>query len=170
MKHFCTKNGQDVVRPALSFEIKELEYLTGEKAHVYSVALEGDDKTLLEHFFDENSEFRSDLKKIVNKLFVMAHDTGCRKCFFKEGEGSLGDGMVALQDTGRLRLYGVYFHDAVILLGSGGYKPLGVKAYEDYPPLNEKAQLMKGIAKAINEMIKRKELMINEDGTLEVLV
>ena len=29
---------------------------------------------------------------------------------------------------------------------------------------------MEGIAKAINEMIKRRELTVNEDGTLEVLV
>lgn len=84
-------------------------------------------------------------------------------------EKALGPmGMVALQDTGHLRLYGIYFHDAVILLGSGGHKPPGVIAYEDHPPLNAKAQQMKAIAKEIYRMITDKELKVHEDGTLEV--
>lgn len=77
--------------------------------------------------------------------------------------------MVALDNTGRLRLYGIYFHDAVILFGSGGYKPPGVSAYENYPPLNAKAQQMRTIAREINRMIREKELKINEDGTIEYI-
>ena len=92
----------------MNFEIKEIKNLTGAKAHVYSVILEGDESTLLEQFFNENSENKKDLKKVLNKILIMAQDTGCRKSFFKEGEGAWGDGVISLQDTGRLRLYGIF--------------------------------------------------------------
>ena len=153
----------------MKFEIREVKELTGAKARVYSVILDGEDETLLEQFFDENIKYEKDLNKVLHRIHVMAHDTGCRKSFFKEGEGAWADGMVAMQGTGHLRLYGIYFHDAVILFGSGGHKPPGVAAYEDYPPLNAKAQQMKTIAKEIYRMITEKELKIHEDGTLEIL-
>ena len=152
----------------MNFEIREMKNLTGAKAHVYSVILDGEESTLLEQFFNENVEHIDDLKKVLYKIHVMAQDTGCRKSYFKEGEGAWADGMVALQGTGHLRLYGIYFHNAVILFGSGGHKPPGVIAYEDHPPLNAKAQQMKAIAKEIFRMISEKELKVHEDGTLEV--
>lgn len=152
----------------MDFEIREMKNFTGAKARVYSVILDGEKNTLLEQFFDENVEYIDDLKKVLYKIHVMAHDTGCRKSYFKEGEGAWADGMVALQGTGHLRLYGIYFHDAVILFGSGGHKPPGVAAYEDYPPLNAKAQQMRTIAKEIYRMITEKVLKVHEDGTLEV--
>lgn len=153
----------------MKFDFREVKELSGAKARVYSVILDGEDETLLEQFFDENIKYEKDLNKVLHRINVMAHDTGCRKSFFKEGEGAWADGMVAMQGTGHLRLYGIYFHDAVILFGSGGHKPPGVAAYEDYPPLNAKAQQMKTIAKEINRMIKEKELKIHEDGTLDTI-
>lgn len=152
----------------MEFDITEVKNLSGPRAHVYSVILGGDKNTLLEQFFDENKNRLQDLKKVVHKISVMANNAGCLKNFFKEGEGALGDGMVALKGTGQLRLYGIYFHDSVILFGSGGHKPPGIEAYQDYPPLNAKAQLMREIAKEINKMIKEKELKVNKDGTLEM--
>lgn len=152
----------------MSLDITEIKDLTGAKARVYSVILDGEEKTLLEQFFEENAEYKKEIKKILYWIHVMAHDTGCRRNYFKEGEGMWADGMVALKCTGCLRLYGIYFHDAVILLGSGGYKPPGSVAYEDYPPLNAKAQQMKKVAEEINRMISKKELKVHEDGTLEV--
>lgn len=151
----------------MDFKITEIDSLTGAKAHVYSVIMEGEDESLLEQFFNENAKYKKDLLKVINKIHVMSHDTGCRKSFFKEGEGDWADGMVAIKSTGRLRLYGIYFHDAVILFGSGGYKPANIKAYEDYPPLNEKAQQMKEIAKEIYRRITHGELKVYNDGTLE---
>ena len=167
-KNCIFANCEEKQSNCMNLEIIEIGDMTGARAHVYSVILEGEEKTLLEQFFEENKEHSKDLKKILRKIHVMAHDVGCLKSFFKEGEGSWADGMVALNGTGRLRLYAIYFHDAVILLGTGGYKPPGVAAYQDYPPLNEKAQKMKEVAKEIYRMIISKELKINEDGTLEV--
>ena len=152
----------------MDFDLKEIESLSGAKAHVYSVVFPGNSKSLLEQFFDDNKAYTSDLKKVRNKILVMSQSTGCRRSFFKEGEGAWADGVVAIRNTGQLRLYGIYFHDAVILFGSGGYKPPGIAAYQDYQPLNEKAQQMKAIAKEIYNMIKNGDLVINEDGTIEV--
>ena len=152
----------------MNFEIVEIEQLTGEKAHVYSVILEGEDIPLLNQFFNENA-FHKDIRKVYDKIQVMANDTGFREQFLKIGEGALGDGVFAINYTGTLRLYGIRFHDAVVLFGSGGYKPPEAISYEDYPPLHAKAEQIKQIAKEIYQMILDKELVIKEDGTLEVV-
>ncbi len=152
--------------PEMRFELKEIEGFPGEEAHVYSVVMEGDTTSLLEQFFDENGKYKKDIRKIRSKILTMTLYEGCRKEFFKEGEGKWGDGVVALKYSGRLRLYGIYFNRSVILFGSGGYKPPSVRAYQDYPPLNEKAQQMREIAKIIYNRIKDGELKFNHDGTL----
>ena len=38
----------------MSFQIKEMDSLSGTKAHIYSVLFDGDDDTLIEQFFNEN--------------------------------------------------------------------------------------------------------------------
>ena len=67
----------------MNFEIREMKNMTGAKAHVYSVILDGEESTLLEQFFNENVEHIDDLKKVLYKIHVMAQDTGCRKSYFK---------------------------------------------------------------------------------------
>ena len=148
------------------FKIVEMEDFSGEKAKIYSVILDGDEETLLEQFMEENIQYRYDLLKIVRKIREMADSTGCRRFFFKEGEGRLGDGMVALNYTGLLRLYGIYFNNTVVLLGSGGLKPPGVRSWQESPELRPKGEQMEEIAAEINRKIKEKELKILPDGTL----
>ncbi|HRF85362.1 MAG TPA: hypothetical protein PLN34_02220 [Alloprevotella sp.] len=150
----------------MEFELKEIDQLSGPKAHIYSVIPDGEDATLLEQFFEENAAHKDDLNKIIHKLLTMANDTGCRKTFFKEGEGNWADGVVALKGTGLLRLYGIYFNDSVVLFGSGGYKSPETRAYQEDPLLNSKAQKMKDIAKEINRLILNRELIIGTDGNL----
>lgn len=72
----------------MNFEIIEMKNLTGAKARVYSVILDGEENTLLEQFFNENIEYKDDLKKVLYKIQTMAQDTGCRKSYFKIGEGA----------------------------------------------------------------------------------
>lgn len=148
------------------FEIWELEDLSGDKAKIYSVILDGDDKTLLEHFIDENQIYRKDLKKVLNIIKNMANETGCKKEFFKEYEGKLGDGVVALNYTGLLRLYGIYFNNSVILFGSGGLKPPEVISWQQSPDLRPKVEKLEKIAAEIYKMITNKELKIMPDGSL----
>jgi|WetSurMetagenome_2_1015567.scaffolds.fasta_scaffold67623_2 hypothetical protein len=134
----------------MKFDITEIEELSGDKASIYSVVIDGQDETLLEQFFNDNEEYKEELSTILSKIKTMADKTGCRKCFFKEGEGKLADGVVALKG-GKLRLYGLYFNNTVVLFGSGGYKD--VRAYQDDPSLNYKAEEVKQIANKINKAI-----------------
>lgn len=73
---------------------------------------------------------------------------------------------MALNYTGCLRLYGIYFNDSVVLFGSGGYKDPAIRAYQEDPLLNAKAQQVKDIAKEIDRLIRNRELKIGTDGSL----
>ena len=66
----------------IKFDIREIEGLSGERAHIYSVQLKGDEQTLLEQFFDENSKYVDELREIFNKLLLMGRETGCRRQWF----------------------------------------------------------------------------------------
>lgn len=153
----------------MEFDIQEITDLSGDKARVYSVIVDGDSNTLLEQFFNDNHKYTKELKKIVERIKVMSHDTGCRESYFKTGEGAWGDGMVALKRTGHLRLYGIYFNEAIILFGSGGYKPPHIKSYQEDPRLNTKAQQMRAIAAEINKRIASGYLKISNDKIISYL-
>ena len=148
----------------MSFRIKEMEKLSGAKAHIYSVKFDGYDETLLDCFFNENEDNKN-LQEMLHKIIVMATKTGCLKQFFKDGEGSLGDGVVALS-VGNLRLYGIYFNNTVVLLGSGGEK--NVRAYQHDPILNAKVEQIKYVAKKINKAIVERDIIVSEDGELNL--
>lgn len=129
---------------------------------------EGDDQTLMDHFFDENIQgHEDDIREIAKKLKIMGNDTGCKSNFFKPNEGAPGDGVVALRYK-QMRLYCLRYDNTCIFLGSGGYKTPDINAYQEDPFLNSKAQEMKLIAACINKAIVEKDLKIREDGTLEI--
>lgn len=148
----------------MGFKIVEMEGLSGPKAHIYSVVFDGDKETLLEQFFNENSSEEELLIKMLGKIKSMADKTGCLRQFFKEGEGKLADGVVALA-VGNIRLYGIYFHSAVVLFGSGGIK--NVRAYQDDPVLNEKAEQVRYVASKINKAILDRDIIISDEGELD---
>lgn len=61
------------------FDIVNIEEFSGQKAQIYSVMYEGDDMTLLDHFFEDNErDHREDLEEMAAKLYVMGNDLGCR--------------------------------------------------------------------------------------------
>lgn len=152
----------------MKFDIIDIEEFSGKKARIYSIMYEGDDSTLMDHFFDDNvGEHPAELEEMASKLLIMGKDTGCRAHFFKLNEGALGDGVVALS-YGRMRLYCLRFDNTCVFIGSGGYKPPGISAYQNDPQLNCKAQEMRKIAACINKAIKEKDLRIRDDGTLEL--
>lgn len=148
----------------MKFEIKELEELSGKKARIYSVIIDGEEDTLLEQFFNGNKNHADELQTMLSKIKTMADDTGCRRQFFAEGEGAWADGVVALK-AGKLRLYGIYFNNTVVLFGSGGWK--NVRAYQDDPELNAKAQQVREIAKRMNKAIREREILIGGDGEID---
>ena len=152
----------------MKFDIVNIEEFSGEKAQIYSVMYEDDDLTLMDHFFEDNDkEHHAELEEMAEKLQVMGNDTGCRAIFFKEHEGNPGDGVVALRCK-QMRLYCLRYDNTCIFIGSGGYKPPEKNAYQDYTPLNLKAEETKKIAACINSAIREKDLRVNDDGTLDI--
>ena len=61
----------------MEFEITEIEGLSGQMAHIYSVTLEGEQQTLLEQFFEENVDHMDELILVRDRIQTMAHYTGC---------------------------------------------------------------------------------------------
>lgn len=149
----------------MGFRITEIEELSGQEAHIYSVTLTGEENTLLEQFFDENSAYEAELNAILEKLQVMAEDTGCLRQYFKHYEGRAGDGVAVLK-AGQLRLYCLYFDRTAVFFGSGGYKSPEIHAYQEDPELNKKAEQMKSIAECINRAIRDRDIVIEEDGSI----
>ena len=150
----------------MNFDIEEIKELSGNAASIYSVTLEGEETTLLEQFFEENAEYEEELKDILNKLYVMGQETGCRWDNFTHNEGSPGDGVSVLK-SGRLRLYCLYVDSTIVCFGSGGYKSLKIRAYQEDAELNSKVEQMKAIAKRINKAIVDKDIEIKE-GKLKI--
>ena len=150
----------------MRFEIVDIEELSGSKAKIYSIMFDGEDSTLLDRFFEDNREFEEELKEIALKLKIMGETTGCRENFFKVYEGSPGDGVVALWYR-NIRLYCLRYDNTCIFIGSGGYKPPDIRAYQEDPALNAKVSQMKDIAAVINSAIIDKDLIIKEDGSIE---
>lgn len=148
----------------MTFEIRKIEGLSGKKANIYSVIFEGQKTTLLEQFFEKNAKEDVLIRKLLMKIIAMTNKTGCQRHFFKEGEGALGDGVIALA-VGGLRLYGIYFNQSVVLLGGGGIKK--VRVYQDDPILNKEAEKIKFVAKKINKAISDKIIRITDEGTLD---
>ena len=152
----------------MKFNIINIEEFSGQKAQIYSIMYEGDDMTLMDHFFEDNSEeHQEDLEEMASKLRVMGNDFGCRSHYFKENEGAPADGVVALRYH-QMRLYCLRYDNTCIFIGSGGYKPPDIRAYQEDPFLNSKAEEMKKIAACINKAIIEKDLKVRDDGTLDI--
>lgn len=154
----------------MEFDIVKIEEFSGRKAQIYSIMYKDDkdELTLMDHFFNDNiAEHRAELEEMASKLYVMGNDTGCRAQFFKLNEGAAGDGVAALSYE-RMRLYCLRYDNTCIFIGSGGYKPPNIRAYQEDFYLNSKAQEMKKIAACINRAIKEKDLKIRDDGTLDI--
>lgn len=151
---------------AMNFDVEEIEELSGNAASIYSVTMEGEETTLLEQFFEENAEYETELNELLNKLYEMGKEIGCRRDYFKHDEGSPGDGVSVLK-SGRLRLYCLYVDSTIVCFGSGGYKPPEIRAYQENPELKKKVEQMKTIAKRINKAIIEKDIEI-KDGKLNI--
>lgn len=59
----------------MNFDIEEIKVLSGDAASIYSVIIEGEEKTLLEQFFEENVAYETELNEIADKLSVMGQET-----------------------------------------------------------------------------------------------
>lgn len=109
----------------MNFEIVKLSDFSGERATIYSVILENDEVTLLDHFIEENeNHFPTEVEDIVKRIRTIGGATGARNHFFKENEGIPGDGVCALYDNpdSNLWLYCIRYGSCAVILGGGWAK------------------------------------------------
>ena len=151
----------------MQFEIVQMEDLSGDAAKIYSVILEGEESSLLEQFVLDNLDYKREIQEMIKRLSLMGQKYGCKPHYFKEGEGSPGDGMVALRYK-QMRLYCLRFDNTCIFVGGGGYKPPDIAAYQENDALNSVAQQMRLICASINNAIIEKDLTVLPDGNLEM--
>lgn len=140
--------------------------LSGNKASVYSVIMEGNSVTLFDQFVLENkTTFKSEIKDIALRLQTIGQKTGARETFFKLNEGKPGDGVCALYDhpNSNLRLYCIRYGNDIIILGSGGHKPKSGRAFQEVEKLEKENYLLRKLSELITERLKDDELRFSDD-------
>ena len=147
-------------------ELVELEDFRCGAGRVYSVAVDDADFTLYDRFVEENEDdSKEELVEIITKLNTMSGKTGFTDTFFKLNEGRPGDGICAITDwKGKLRLYCIRFGNILLVLGGGG--PKSTRTYQEDPKLLSENLLLRSVSDAMAEAIKKKDIKINEDGSL----
>lgn len=143
----------------------KLPSLSGNKASVYSVILNNEQRTLFDAFVGENiNSFLSEIRDITVRLRTIGQKTGARETFFKQFEGKLGDGVCALYDMPdkSLRLYCIRYGSQIVVLGGGG--PKDVRALQDDKKLTEENYFLRWLSSQITEKVKSKEITFTDDG------
>lgn len=152
----------------VNYEIVELQPYSGSEAKVYSLIPMGEDETLFEMFVDEYKvEFKNEVKDIIKTIYQIGHTTGARSSFFKQHEGKYGDFVCALFDVPEknLRVYCIRFGMVAVILGGGGEKAEGVRAWQDDEKLSKEANLMIEYAKDILQRMDDGDLYWSKDRT-----
>lgn len=152
----------------MNYEIVELQPYSGSEAKVYSLIPMGEDETLFEMFVDEYKvEFKNEIKYIIQTIYQIGHTTGARSSFFKQHEGKYGDFVCALSDVPEknLRVYCIRFGMVAVILGGGGEKAKGVRAWQDDEKLSKEANLMIEYAKDILQRMDEGDLYWSKDRT-----
>ena len=150
----------------MKFRIKKIEKLSGQKTNIYSVFINDDEKSLFEHFLEENNEFyHQELLEILARLKSISNKEGAREHLFKKAEGKLGDGIEALYDevNRKLRLYCIRYGSVLLVLGGGGVK--NVRALQDDPKLKKENYLLRDISKLLSQAMKDGDLKWNGNFT-----
>ena len=150
------------------YEIVELAQYSGNQAKIYSIIPEGEEKTLFDFFVEEYKDiFRDEIKDISKRLVQIGKTTGARHSFFKHKEGKYGDMVCALYDVPdkNLRLYCIRFGMVAVILGGGGEKPEGVRAWQDDEILKDVAEEIIEYAQDIHKRIESGEIHWSKDQT-----
>lgn len=152
----------------MKFRLQEIEQLSGRRCKIYTVQMEGDEKTLFDQFSDENkANFPKEVDNIFRNLTLIGERYGAKELFFRDKkEGKLGDGVEALFDkpNALLRLYAIKYGSVLLVLGSGGHKPKHIKAFQEDPKLTKENYLVREIAATLYKAIKEKDLRWNKKG------
>lgn len=153
----------------MRYAIEEIEDLSGNACHIYSLREEGSDNSLFDDFIVRNSDlYEDEVVDIYNRLKFIGDEGGAREGYFKLNEGKPGDGIVALYDRpdSKLRLYCIRYGAVTLILGDGGPKPKCVRAWQEVPELEQSVRHLMMISNKVSEAIKEKSIRFTEDGKL----
>lgn len=153
----------------MRYAIEEIEDLSGDACHIYSLREEGSENSLFDDFIVKNSElYEDEVVDIYNRLRFIGSEGGARAGYFKLHEGKPGDGIVALYDRpdSRLRLYCIRYGSVTLIVGGGGAKPKSVRAWQEVPELARSVKTLMMISDKVYEAIKEKNIRFTEDGKL----
>lgn len=145
----------------------KLTRFSGTEASIYSVIVDDDVETLFDKFASENKNLSlSEIKNIFVRLRTMGKKTGARINFFREWEGTPGDGVCALRyrekkSDENLRLYCIRYGAQIIVIGGGG--PKNVRALQDDKKLKDENYFLRWLSKQITARIKEKEIEYTND-------
>lgn len=149
----------------MKFELREIPQLTGQRCKIYSVLMEGDEKTLFQQFVEENkTSFPQEVSDIIRKITSISQKRGAKEDYFRpKKEGKLGDGVEALFDEphANLRLYSIKYGNILLVLGGGGYKSKKIRAFQEDPKLTKENYLMRQIAAVLYKAMREKDLRWN---------
>lgn len=151
----------------MNFELVEIPSLSGDCCQIFSILIEGEEQTLFENFAEEyEEEYVDEIADMYNSLKFMGNEGGARLQFFKDKEGSPGDGVSALYDhpDQMLRLYCIVYGRVAVILGGGGPKPKSIRAWQDDPKLCREATMMIYISSKITQAIKDGDIKITDAG------
>lgn len=155
----------------MKFKLVEQDGLSGNKMQILSPLLfEGDHlraNTLYEDFFLDNIHtYKEEIENIDDRLSVIGHQLGMRSSYYKDHEGSPGDGIIALFDDKRknLRLYAILFGNVAVVLGNGGFKSKRIRAYQEDELLNKQNRALRKISAILNQAILDKRIIVTEYG------
>lgn len=145
----------------MNFELIKIQTLSGSETSIYTVRLQGQQDTLFNLFLAKYMASHSAaIQKIVARLHTIGKVEGAREQYFKLKEGRPGDLVCALYDDpeAELRLYGIRYGKETIIIGSGGYKPPEIKAWQDDLTLKTHAEEMIGVSAAIYKRMSERYL------------
>jgi hypothetical protein len=151
----------------MKISLIELVQFSGRKAHFYTVAVNDDEKSLFQHFVEDNRALhKEEIDELLMRIKAMGETTGAREHFFKLNEGKPDDSVVALYDlpAKHLRLYCLRLGSCTVILGNGG--PKNTRTYNEDKNLNNKVKLLQKISKLIDENIRSKDVQIDENGAI----
>ncbi len=150
----------------MKFRLEKINNLSGQKTNIYSIFVNDDDKSLFEHFLEENSElYHEELIEILTRIKSISNKEGAREHLFKKAEGKLGDGIEALYDESnrKLRLYCIRYGSVLLVLGGGAVK--NVRALQDDPKLKKENYLLRDISNFLSQAMKDGDLKWNNNFT-----
>jgi hypothetical protein len=151
----------------LKYKLVKISNISGEKASVYSILLNDEEKAVFENFLKENiNSFKSELTDILSRLIAIGKVIGAREQFFKINEGKPGDGVCALYDRPNsfLRLYCIRYGYNILILGGGGPKSKSIRTLGEEPKLKAENSFLRKVSADITKRMNEGGIYFSDDN------